>query len=206
MAHEAMTPPPVLAGQVDAGHSEAAHGHDIADTRKAAMWLFLISEVMFFTVLIIGMIMARVKDPDPHHVLNVPLSSLNTFILLCSSVTVVFALSSIQQGRRVRFLRFIAISIAFGAIFVALQGVEYFEMYHEGVRLDSSLFGSAFFALTGFHGAHVIIGVAWLIRIFLKGFNGDYGPNNYWGIEMAGLYWHFVDVVWIVLFTLIYLF
>ncbi len=179
--------------------------HDHQDMRKSGIWLFLCSEVMFFTVLIGGYMMARWKNADPHEVLNIPLTSLNTFILLCSSFTVVLALSSIQQGRRTRFLRFTAVSILFGAIFVLIQFTEYNALYAEGLRLDANLFGSTFFALTGFHGAHVIIGVVWLIYIFVRGFNGRYGPNDTWGIEMAGLYWHFVDVVWIVLFTLIYL-
>lgn len=186
-------------------HAEG-HGYDHGEMRKTGLWLFLASEVMFFTVLLAGYMMARWKDAEPHHVLNVPLTSLNTFILLLSSFTVVMSLSALQAGQRVRFLRFTAVSILFGATFVGLQLNEYFTLYHEGLTLSSNLFGSTFFALTGFHGVHVIIGVGWLIRVFIRGFNGHYSADDYWGVEMAGLYWHFVDVVWIFLFTLIYLF
>jgi heme/copper-type cytochrome/quinol oxidase subunit 3 len=196
----------VIPDHTQAATPHAAVHHDHGEMQKTGIWLFLVSETMLFAVLLAGYMMARWKDPEPHHVLNVPLTSLNTFILLMSSFTVVLALSSIQQGRRVRFLRFLAVSILLGSLFVGLQLVEYAALYHEGVTINTSSFGSTFFALTGFHGVHVFIGVLWLIRLFVRGFNGKFGPNDYWGVEMAGLYWHFVDVVWIFLFTIIYLF
>ncbi len=185
-------------------HTQTTH-HDVADNRKTAIWLFLASEIMFFTVLIGTYMLARWKNPGPHDVLNIPLTGVNTFILLTSSLWVVRSLSAIQQGNRKGFLRFTALSILFGATFVSVQAFEYTRLYSEGLTLNSSLFGSAFFTLTGFHGAHVIIGVIWLIRLFVRGLNGAYSPGDNWGVEMAGLYWHFVDVIWIVLFTLIYL-
>jgi heme/copper-type cytochrome/quinol oxidase subunit 3 len=190
-----------------APHAAHVEDHfDHADMRKTGFWLFLGSEVMFFAVLIIGNMMGRWKDPGHHEILNIPLTSLNTFLLLMSSFMVVLSLSSLQAGRRTRFLRFTAVSALLGAIFVFVQLNEYLSLYHEGMTLSSSLYGSTFFALTGFHGAHVIIGVGWLLRVFIRGFNGHYSPSDTWGVEMAGLYWHFVDVVWIVLFTVIYLF
>jgi len=202
MAQETMNPP--VAAHPPAAH--AADHHDHGEMQKTGIWLFLVSETMLFAVLLTGYMMARWKDAEPHHVLNVQLTAISTFILLMSSFTVVMALSSIQAGRRVRFLRFTAISILFGALFVGLQLNEYMTLYHEGLTINANVFGSTFFALTGFHGVHVIIGIFWLLRIFIRGFNGKYGPDDNWGIEMAGLYWHFVDVVWIFLFTIIYLF
>ncbi len=200
-----VTPPQVAAAAVSAAVEEQHPELEQADNRKFAIWLFLISEVMFFTVLIGAYMMARWKNPLPHDVLNVQLTALNTFILLSSSYTVVRALSAIQQGNRTGFLRSMVLSIIFGSTFVGLQAFEYTNLYHEGLTLSSNLFGATFFSLTGFHGAHVVIGVVWLIRNFVKGFNGSYSASENWGIELMGLYWHFVDVIWILLFTIIYL-
>jgi len=203
-------PPPVTTKQVAAAvataNIEAAHPElEHSENRKFAMWLFLCSEVMFFTVLIGSYMMARWKNPDPHEVLNIPLTAVNTFILLSSSYTVVLALSAIQQNRRTAFLRFLVLSIVLGTAFVSIQGIEYHNLSTEGFTLSSNLLGSAFFALTGFHGMHVIIGIIWLIRTFVKGFNGGFSSKDNWGIELVGLYWHFVDIVWILLFMIVYL-
>lgn len=200
-----VTPPQVAAAVATATIEEHHPELEQSENRKFAIWLFLISEVMFFTVLIGAYMMARWKDPAPHEVLNVPLTALNTFILLSSSYTVVRALSAIQQGNRTGFLRSMVLSIIFGSTFVLLQAYEYNNLYHEGLMLSANLYGAAFFSLTGFHGAHVIIGVCWLIRNFIKGFNGGFSASDNWGIELMGLYWHFVDVIWILLFTIIYL-
>ncbi len=210
LAQDILNPPVVTPSQVTAAVAAAtveAHNPELeaADNRKTAIWLFLVSEVIFFTVLIIAYMMARWKNPDPHEILNVPLTAMNTFILLTSSFTVVMALSAIQNNRRTAFLRWLLISILAGGSFVAIQAFEYTNLYREGLTLSSNLFGSAFFSLTGFHGAHVIIGVIWLLRTFLKGFNGGFSAKDNWGVELLGLYWHFVDIIWILLFTIIYL-
>jgi len=156
-------------------------------------------------VLIAGNMMARWKDPGPHETLNIPLTALNTFILLTSSFTVAWAIGGIVTNNRKRFLRAQALSILFGAIFVLVQATEYTNLSHEGFVLSSNLYTNTFFALTGFHGSHVIIGLIWLTRLFVKGFNGHYSKEDYAEIEVAGLYWHFVDIIWIFLFPLLYL-
>ncbi len=189
-------------------HDESAAQHHRllgVENRKFAIWLFICSEVVFFTVLIAANAMARWRDPGPHETLNIQLTALNTFILLSSSYTVVLALSGIQQNNRTKFLRNIILSMVFGGLFVGIQAFEYMNLSHEGFVLSSNLFTNTFFALTGFHGSHVIIGLFWLGRLFFRGFNGKYSAEQHEEVELAGLYWHFVDVIWIILFVVVYL-
>lgn len=183
-----------------------AHGISAAkhnEMLKFGWWLYIASEVMLFGSMIGVMVMAKSKYESPEY--NIPLISLNTFLLLMSSWMVVRALASAQEGNQVGLQRALFISGVLGTIFIALQIVEYTELSHHGLTLTSSMYGSAFYMLTGFHGAHVFIGVLWLFGNFFRALNGHFTPENAIGIEVMGLYWHFVDVVWIVLFTLIYL-
>ncbi len=193
----------------EAAHSAHASGVDHAaigvDNRKTGIWLFLVSEVMFFTVLIAANMLARWRNPEPHEILNIPLTAVNTFVLLTSSFTVVRAFSALQKNNRTSFLRNLFLSMILGITFVSIQAIEYHNLSTEGLTLSANLFGSTFFALTGFHGTHVIIGIIWLTRTFIKGFNGGFSPTDTWGVELAGLYWHFVDIVWILLFVIVYL-
>lgn len=219
MAHELASNLPAAAQGQEPAHATAAAEHTSGhaehgglahkllglENRKLGIWLFLCSEVMFFTVLIGTNQMARWKNPGPHEVLNIPLTALNTFILLTSSFTVVWALSGLQQGNRKKFLRALLLSMLFGAMFVGIQAFEYTNLSHEGFVLSANLYTNSFFVLTGFHGSHVIIGLIWLTRLFIRGFNGSYSAENYEEFELAGLYWHFVDIVWIILFVIVYL-
>jgi heme/copper-type cytochrome/quinol oxidase subunit 3 len=181
----------------------ASYTHNIENS-KMAMWLFLVSEIFLFSVLIIAYILARYAYPEEHAQLNVPLTSINTFILLLSSFSVVWALSGVQTGNQTRLLRGLAGVILLGTIFFLLMMYEYSELSHHGITL-SHPFGMAFYALTGLHGAHVLIGLVWAVYVFNRAFNGVYTKDNYWGVEFWGLYWHFVDVVWIFIFTVVYL-
>jgi cytochrome c oxidase subunit 3/cytochrome o ubiquinol oxidase subunit 3 len=160
---------------------------------------------MFFTVLIASFVLMRFRYPDQQHILNIPITSLNTFMLLASSFTVVRALAAIQNGNRTRFLRSLAMTALFGTAFLAIQVFEYSNLVHEGLTLSGSPFGMAFFSLTGVHGAHVLIGVLWLTRILWNGLHGKYTQDDHFGVEFFGLYWHFVDVVWILIFSIVYL-
>ncbi len=174
------------------------------ENSKMAMWLFLASEMFLFSVLIIAYIIARYAHPEEHAQLNVPLTSINTFILLLSSFSVVWALSGVQTGNQTRLLRGLAGVIGLGSLFFLLMMYEYSELSHHGITLAHP-FGMAFYALTGLHGAHVLIGLVWAVYVFNRAFNGVYTKDNYWGVEFWGLYWHFVDVVWIFIFTVVYL-
>lgn len=176
------------------------------DHRKLGMWLFLASEVMFFGGLIATFTHYKLNHPAPEAAaLDVTLVGVNTFVLLTSSFTVVRALAAIQEGRRGAFLAFLGITIVLGAAFLSGQGYEFVSLYRDGITLTSSLFGSSFFTLTGFHGLHVLVGVLWAIAAFAQGARGRFTTADFMGVEIFGLYWHFVDVVWIVLFTVIYL-
>jgi heme/copper-type cytochrome/quinol oxidase subunit 3 len=190
--------------------AEHAHADHHAATRnlannKLAIWLFLASEVMFFSVLVAAYVWARFTFPDEHALLNVPLTSVNTFLLLISSYTVVRAMAGIQRGHQTKMLRSLALTIILGALFMGIMYYEYSHLSHEGVTLNSGPFGMAFYALTGFHGAHVFIGLLYAVYVFNRGFNGAYTREDHWGLELWGLYWHFVDVVWIFIFTIVYL-
>jgi heme/copper-type cytochrome/quinol oxidase subunit 3 len=177
------------------------------DNRKFGVWLFIASEVMFFMALI-GIYLAyrgKASWAEFHASLDIPLTAVNTFILLTSSLMVVLAVSSAQQGRKRNLTLWLAATVVLGTIFVSIQAFEYGKLGMEGHTLSSDLAGSVFFTLTGFHGLHVIIGVIWCAFVLLRGARGGFGPGNFMGVELFGLYWHFVDVVWILLFTIIYL-
>ena len=183
------------------------------DNRKFGFWVFIASEVLFFTVLIANFLVLSKQDPagsfhaaTGREMLNIPLTALNTFILLTSSFTVVLALESIQKGRQFLFRFFLLVTLAFGSFFIGVQAYEYYQLITEGLGMNT-LFGASFFTLTGFHGAHVIGGLIWLILIMFKAFGvmGGFSARDNLGIEIFGLYWHFVDIVWLLLFSLVYL-
>ncbi|MDA1265724.1 MAG: heme-copper oxidase subunit III [Planctomycetota bacterium] len=179
------------------------------DRGKFAIWLFLATEVMFFTGLIGTYVVIRtgsVTWPDPNTLLAVELTAFNTFVLIVSSWTVVRGLQAIQKGDRKGLLFWLGLSILFGSFFVGVQVYEYFELvaHHRTPNVD--LFWSTFYAMTGFHGTHVIVGVIWLICVWIAAARGKYSAENHVGLELAGLYWHFVDLVWVLLFTIVYLF
>jgi heme/copper-type cytochrome/quinol oxidase subunit 3 len=209
MSQEVAVSHPEAHAAVSAHHAaehSAEHGMEgSTENVKLAMWLFLGSEVIFFTVLIAAYVVMRFRFPEEHHILNIPLTSLNTFLLLTSSFTVVRSLAAIQDGNIKKFQRSLALTGIIGIIFLGVQAFEYTNLSHEGLTLSSGPFGMAFFTLTGFHGTHVLIGVIWLLKVFWNAFNGKYTQQDHFGVELFGLYWHFVDVVWIIIFTVVYL-
>ena len=186
-------------------HLETSTG---LDNRKLLMWLFLGSECLFFGSLISAYLLYRDRStsgPYPEDLFDIPFTSVSAFQLLMSSVTMVLALAAIQRGN-VRGMQIWLLATAIlGLLFVSGQAYEFTEFYHHGLRLDTNLFGTTFFVLTGFHGAHVTIGVLILMSLFVGSLQGRIQQKDSLNIELAGLYWHFVDIVWIVIFTLIYL-
>lgn len=177
------------------------------DLRKLAMWVFLSSEVLFFGSLIATFLVYKnrsVSGPG-QELLNLPLTGLNTFILIISSLTMVLSLAAAINDQQRQLKLWLVATIVLGSIFLGIQGFEYAKLWNEGLTPATNLFGSAFYTLTGFHGTHVFVGVIILLGVLLKASVGGFGPKHYLPIELAGLYWHFVDLVWIVLFTLVYL-
>jgi heme/copper-type cytochrome/quinol oxidase subunit 3 len=187
--------------------------------RKLAVWLFLGSEILFFSSLITTYIVLRVTSPDwptAHQVgevLNVPLTAWNTFFLILSSVSVVLALDAVQRGNQRNLVRWLLVTLALGATFLGIQAFEYNELIrHEHLTITqtpiegtSPFFGTAFFTMTGFHGLHVFGGVLTMLVVLWQAMGGRYTREHHEGVELFGLYWHFVDVVWILLFTIVYL-
>ncbi len=178
------------------------------DNRKLGVWVWLGSEAVFFSALIIVYIVMRnrsVTGPFPREALNVPLTAVNTFILICSSLTMVTALSAIQNGSQKGLVRWLVATMLLGATFLSGQAFEFTSLANQGLSLSSNLFGSTFFTLTGFHGAHVLIGVIWIGFVVARARRGGYTQSSHLMVELTGLYWHFVDLVWIIIFTLVYL-
>lgn len=207
------------------GGVEAEPGMRIYN-QKLGMWVFLASEVMFFTGLIGAYIILRfgttawalpgVPLEQGGSPLSINLTAFNTFMLICSSVTMVKAFAAIEQGEEKNLRRFLLATVLLGAAFVSIQAVEYFALAREGflphcsaelaaVVPNCDLFASTFYAMTGFHGTHVTIGVLCMIWVTVKAFRGGYTKEDHGGVEVIGLYWHFVDLVWIFLFTIVYL-
>jgi len=208
----------------------AERGLDVYN-KKLGMWVFLASEVMFFAALIGSYVILRFGAPGewarPGIVLNIKVTAFNTFLLICSSVSMVKAYAAIADGdpRRMRF--WLLLTIIGGAMFVGIQVFEYIHLVERGftpagVREGSELaelvangtlpaatmglYGSTFFTMTGFHGFHVTCGVVSMLYLYVtKALAGKITPQDYAGIEVVGLYWHFVDLVWIILFTIVYL-
>jgi heme/copper-type cytochrome/quinol oxidase subunit 3 len=178
------------------------------NVQKLGMWIFLASEVMFFTGLIGSYIVLRFANPtwpQPGEILNVPLTAFNTFVLICSSVTMVKAYAALTSGDQKGLKKYLLATTLIGALFLFIQAYEYQKLFQHGLTLTSSIYGSCFYILTGFHGAHVAIGVMCLAFTTIKAFRGRYQTSYVYGVEIVGLYWHFVDLVWIMLFTIVYL-
>ena len=178
------------------------------DNWKVGFWTFIGSECLFFASLISTYMVYRgrsVKGPYPEEILNIPLTSVSTFVLLMSSLAMVLALDAVRRGSRRGALLWLGGVIVLGSTFLGFQAYEFNHFVHEGLTLQRNVFGSSFYVLTGFHGAHVTAGVIWMLVLWILAFRGRLGPRNALRVEVAGLYWHFVDVVWIVIFTLVYL-
>ncbi len=218
MAHPIVMQPP----------ADREIGSDVYN-EKLGIWVFLGSEVMFFTALIGSYIILRFGAPEQWAeagvILNVPVTAVNTFLLICSSVTMVKAFAAVSAGNQQQLKMYLLATVILGAAFVGVQAYEYSQLAHHGFTpagysLGSELaekaaagelpasvgiYGSTFFTMTGFHGFHVTVGVICMIFVTVKAFRGEYTAADHRGVEVVGLYWHFVDLVWIILFTIVYL-
>lgn len=178
--------------------------------RKMLMWAFLGSDFMFFGTLIATYLIyygnsSLPGTPTPEEILNIPLTSVSTFVLLMSSFNMVLAYNAISRGDIKSFRVWILMTALLGATFLGFQVFEFREFAHEGLTPRTNLFGTTFFTLTGFHGAHVTIGVIWLVSLFIFSFRHTMTSKDSLNVDLAALYWHFVDIVWIVIFTVVYL-
>jgi len=219
------------------------HGHPPTTTgldhRKIAIWAFIGSECMLFASLISTYLIYKgrsVVGPYPHApwtdpntgtqyhgILDIPVTSVSTFVLLCSSLSMVLALAAVENRGKLVAPRksafgqwwfgkvltsskiWLFVTCLMGATFLGFQAYEFTSFVHEGLTIRRNLFGSTFFTLTGFHGAHVTAGVIWLGTLLAIDMKRGLQPKDALWVDIAALYWHFVDVVWIAIFTLIYL-
>ena len=191
---------------------------------KAMMWFFLLSDTFIFGSFLTGYMTVRTSTtvpwPNPSQVFalhvggaEVPLLliAIMTFVLISSSGTMAMAVNCAYRRDRVNAARLMFATAAFGALFVGMQAFEWSKLIAEGVRpwgnpMGAAQFGSAFFMITGFHGMHVTVGVIYLVAVAVRVLRGVYDRSgNYQIVEIAGLYWHFVDLVWVFIFALFYL-
>jgi heme/copper-type cytochrome/quinol oxidase subunit 3 len=226
-----MTSVPHTAGLAVADGHVPHHTSTGLDNKKIAIWAFIGSECMLFASLISTYLIYKGRSkigPFPHEVwtnpmtgqkmnaiLNIPVTSASTFVLLMSSLAMVLALAAVQNkhvpkrttGERIlgSSQLWLLATAALGITFLGFQAYEFTSFVHEGLSIRTNLFGSSFFTLTGFHGAHVTAGVIWLLTLFAIDRKRGLGPRDEVNVDIAALYWHFVDVVWIAIFTLVYL-
>jgi len=186
-------------------HPETSTG---IDNRKLAIWTFIGSECLFFASLISTYLVYKGKSlvgPFPRDIFEIPLVTFGTALLLFSSLFVVLSLNAAEQGNRKKTILWLALTITCGLFFVGMQVYEFSHFVHKGLTMQGNLFGASFYTLTGFHGTHVTIGVIWLFTVFIEVLRGKVPPAKALNLEIAALYWHFVDVVWIVIFPVVYL-
>jgi len=218
-----------LASTATVAASHAAHVHhqfDDAEQQYSSavlgMWAFLIQEVMFFGGLFLAYAVYRASYPEAfahgsHH-LDVTLGAFNTAVLIASSLTMALAVHAAQTGHRAQLILFLFLTLLLGSIFLGVKAIEYGHKWHEGLvpglqwRLEGPdaphqlIFFSLYFAMTGMHALHMVVGAIGLIVLLFFALQGKYSADYNTPVEMFGLYWHFVDIVWIFLFPLLYLF
>ena len=189
---------------VEVGHTTASS----LDIRKTAMWSFLASELMFFGALISTFLLYRERTnggPGSDELFDIPFTSVSSFVLLMSSLTMVLAHNAWERNNQREIRLWLLSTAGLGMVFLGGQVYEFATFVHEGLKLDTSPFGSSFYMLTGFHGAHVAVGVLMLAAATIISFRVGLTKQRGMNIELVALYWHFVDIVWIVIFTVVYL-
>ncbi len=188
-------------------HPPEAHRSSRVDARVLGMLLFIASEVMlfgaFFTAYFFARVVANPPDwPPARFELPVFVAGVNTAILVTSSFTVHWALQSIKRGNRSGMQAGLVLTLALGSTFLITQMIEYSRV---GFAPSDGAFGSVFFGLTGLHGAHVFVGLTILTFMTIRAFRGHFSPEHHHGVEIGGIYWHFVDVMWIIVYSTVYL-
>ncbi len=201
------------------GHGYSLLNKDYVDPQfgkatpgKIAMWIFLVTDAMSFSGFLLGYAVVRSSKPwpVPSEHLGIALSGFATFLLVCSSVSMVLSIDACKREDKKGMLNWLLMTIIGGAAFLGIQVYEYAHLIHQGLTLShfahgNNLFGSTFYMVTGFHGLHVFSGVVYLICMYVNALAGKYDHGHYGQLEIAGLFWHFVDLVWILVFTFIYL-
>jgi cytochrome c oxidase subunit III len=196
-----------IAHDAHAAHPPEAHRSSRVEPQLLGMLLFIISEIMIFAAFFTAYFFIRVvvtdaKWPGPGFHIPVDIAAVNTGILLSSSLTIHWALTSIKNGNRFGLKAGMVSTFCLGATFLSIQINEYF---HLGIAPSDSAQASIFYGLTGLHGCHVFIGLCLLMFVTIRSFKGHYSPEQHRGVEVPGIYWHFVDIMWIFVFSSIYI-
>jgi cytochrome c oxidase subunit 3/cytochrome o ubiquinol oxidase subunit 3 len=192
------------------GHEEF-HTSTGLSNEKLGMWVFLSSDCLLFGALISTYLLlhnripADAPGPRPDEVFDIPFTSVSSFVLLMSSLTMVLAVSALTRGDEKRSRLWLCSTAFLGTVFIGGQVYEFTSFVKEGLGFTTNIFGSAFYTLTGFHGAHVSIGILMLLSLVGLSLRGKLGQDKAETVEIVGLYWHFVDIVWIIIFTVVYL-
>jgi cytochrome c oxidase subunit 3 len=188
------------------GHPPEAHQSSRVDARTLGMFIFIASEIMlfgsFFAAYFFVRVVAGTPWPTPPYQLPVFIAGLNTIILVSSSFTMHWALQSIKRGNRAGLQAGLVLTFVLGLSFLLTQITEYARI---GFAPYTDAFGTVFFCLTGLHGAHVFVGLTLLLAATVRSFRGHYSEEEHLGVEIPGIYWHFVDVMWIVVYTTVYI-
>ena len=198
----------VASGAID-HHHDSTTSTGISN-KKLLMWIFLASDCMFFGCLISTHLIYRLHPPvgtlPASSIFSIELTSFSTFILLMSSLMMALAVNAIQKGNLKSMRASLVLTIICGLIFLGCQVFEFSEFVHvKHLTISNSILGTTFFTLTGTHGIHVLIGVIWLTTMLIYSYTGRLSEKDAIDVESMGLYWHFVDIVWIVIFTVVYL-
>jgi cytochrome c oxidase subunit 3/cytochrome o ubiquinol oxidase subunit 3 len=195
------------AATAESEHVEHHHTSTGLDNRKIAMWAFLGSECLLFGALISAYLLYRGRGPGTHpsDIYDIPFTSVSSFVLLMSSLTMVLALAGIQRGQHRNARVWLMATALLGSVFIAGQVYEFSTFVAEGMTLATNPAASAFYLLTGFHGTHVSLGILMLLSLVGMSLAGKLPSERSLIVELVGLYWHFVDIVWIVIFTVVYL-
>jgi cytochrome c oxidase subunit 3 len=217
-----VTPP----AQVEQGHSKFLQHHfrempQQFDAAKIGMWLFLVTEVLLFGGLFVGYGIMHAKHPEAfmaaHHHLDKVMGAVNTIVLLFSSFTMVMAVWAAQTNRRQLTILFLIVTLLCAGAFMGIKYVEYSHKFHDGLLPGKYythqgdtvpgqfMFFSFYFMMTGLHGIHVLIGMLAILWILVRTIRGDFSSDYYGPVDLTGLYWHLVDLIWIYLFPLMYL-
>jgi len=182
--------------------------HGEAPGRSINWWgmiFFIASEALIFANIIAGFLYLEIRNGSWHLPTELTYPLINTFILLGSSIPIRFAGRAIAQGNQRNFKLFLFLTILMGAAFLGGQLYEYSDLFGQHFTPQATIFGSSFFTLTGFHGLHVTVGLIFLLIVLLRGLRGDFTAKKHWAAQAGEMYWHFVDGVWVVVFTLVYL-
>lgn len=216
----------ITANQETHTHFHHAHHFESAEQQylsaKQGIWLFLCTEILMFGGLFVGYLIYHSIYPEVFHkgsdLLSIPLGTLNTVVLLFSSLTMAMAISYVQKGQRNHATIAMLVTVLCAAIFMVVKYFEYSHKIHDGLLPgkfftnetlkdvpNAAMFFGFYFVMTGIHGLHVLVGAALIVWVMIKNIRGKVGPEYYTPVEGVGLFWHLVDLVWIYLFPLLYL-